>query len=255
LSDGLSFCRAIYKGSSINFKRVKLYDVVEIKDFCFALINGLYFSKPNFLIRVMILNDLPKVLFTNIDTLIGKPEDHLTLSEKLAKIASRARSVEVPKTAVPPMVAIEKGEEIKANPEAVPVPEQKIEEEKIYDLKDLNEKIQKWRIKVRVVKKCEKKSCRGGEGSMQTIQLVDKNGTEIEALLFNDAIREKGDLLADGNVYIIRDGQIRTKNKQFSTITSNLVLYLNWKTAILPQPDDPNIPLKVYFFLTISLTF
>eukprot|EP01022_Parablepharisma_sp_SALTPOND_P033055 TRINITY_DN88106_c1_g1_i1.p13 TRINITY_DN88106_c1_g1~~TRINITY_DN88106_c1_g1_i1.p13 ORF type:complete len:210 (-),score=34.85 TRINITY_DN88106_c1_g1_i1:1064-1693(-) len=182
----------------------------------------------------MVLNSLPKVLYTNLHAVIGKPEEYLAMAFKLAKIALRSVDATIPKTAVAPLVAPE------GKAQSAP------EEDKILEVRELVEKMTKWKIKVRVMKKCEKKSCRGGEGAMQTIQLVDKNGTEIEALLFDDAINEKGGVLTEGNVYYIKDGLIKPKNKLYSTINNNLVLYLNWKTSIIPTADDPSIPNKVY---------
>ncbi len=185
----------------------------------------------------MVLGTIPRVAFTGLTSAIGRPEEYLAMALKLTRMVVRKVDASIPSSAAAPGPEVSVGAKPAEGAEEAP---------KLMDVKDLAEKMAKWMIKVRVTKKCEKKSCRRGEGLMQTIQLVDRNGTEVEALLFDDAVNEKGDALVEGKVYFIRNGNIKPKNKLFSTINNNLVLYLNWRTGILPADNDPAIPSKVY---------
>ena len=67
-------------------------------------------------------------------------------------------------------------------------------------LRDLKTDMTKWGIKVRVTKKHEVKSCKGGAGHMQILTLLDHNNTEIQATFFDDSILKISETMTEGKV-------------------------------------------------------
>ena len=75
-----------------------------------------------------------------------------------------------------------------------------------------------WRIKAKVTRKYPIKhwSNHKTNGKVLTIDLIDKDGSEIQAAFFNDAA-EKFDIL-EGKTYLMSGGKLKIANKKFTTI-------------------------------------
>ncbi len=145
----------------------------------------------------MILSTLPPVLYTGLKQVIGKPEDYLAMVLKFAKIAVRKVDSTIPASAQ--LLSVDS---TKSLPAGIVQQAAKEEELPLVALKDLTEQSVKWRIKVRLTKKGDRKPCRKGESIMQNLQFADRDGTEMPALLFGDIVVEKGESLVEGQVRI-----------------------------------------------------
>lgn len=74
-----------------------------------------------------------------------------------------------------------------------------------------------WKLKARILKKNEIKQYKNakGEGSFFTIEIMDKNLTEISCTFFNSASDKWFDFLVEGNMYIFSGGVIKENNSRY----------------------------------------
>ena len=74
-----------------------------------------------------------------------------------------------------------------------------------------------WKIKARVLKKNEIKQYKTakGEGSFFSIEIMDRNQTEINCSFFNAGCDKWFDYLNEGNIYIFSGGLIRENNSRY----------------------------------------
>ena len=167
----------------------------------------------------MLINKCPKVTNSNLPKIIGQPEDYAKMALKLALENRQRVNATIPgDKAVPEAKKAQeedkkediKNEDNKKSPEEdtkvakppriSPSASKPIDTGIITPLKELKKDMNKWTIKVRVVKKHDNKPCKKGAGVMQKIDFVDKEGTSISALLFDDSISKLGEQLKEGKV-------------------------------------------------------
>ena len=74
-----------------------------------------------------------------------------------------------------------------------------------------------WRIKARVLKKNDIKQYKNqkGEGCFFTIELMDKNQTEISCSFFNAGCEKWFDFLEEGRMFVFSGGQIKENNSRY----------------------------------------
>jgi replication factor A1 len=100
-----------------------------------------------------------------------------------------------------------------------------------------------WKIKARIVKKYDKKewSNAKGNGVLLNIDLMDKEGTMIQATFFNDAALKFDEILKPNQVYLFSNGQIKMANKKFSSIKNDHCITFDINAEIEPADDDKQI--------------
>ncbi len=185
----------------------------------------------------MMLAKTPKVQHTSILRVIGKPEDFGKMVMRSAMENKRLVDVRIPGQGPAPK-SDEKFVKANSKPDVEVTP-----------LKDLTREMTKWMVKVRLAKKHDLKSCKGGEGRMQRIDLIDAESTEISAMLFDDAIASTGESLVEGKVYYIIDGKVRVWKGQNKGAGSELTIFFDKRTKVRPAEDDKTIPFSVYHFV------
>ena len=101
-----------------------------------------------------------------------------------------------------------------------------------------------WRVKVRLTKKSEKKSWKNsrGEGYLVNLDLIDAEGSQIQAILFKDMADKYYDILVEGNVYTIEHGTIKEQSGRYSSIRNDFCLVLDRFSDIKDYFDDESIP-------------
>ena len=79
--------------------------------------------------------------------------------------------------------------------------------------------ISRWTIKVRVTKKMDIRTWSNarGEGKLFCVHLIDESG-EIKATAFNEQCDKFYDMLEENKVYYISQAQLKTANKQYSSL-------------------------------------
>eukprot|EP01112_Ceratiomyxa_fruticulosa_P011541 TRINITY_DN3134_c0_g1_i3.p1 TRINITY_DN3134_c0_g1~~TRINITY_DN3134_c0_g1_i3.p1 ORF type:complete len:699 (+),score=161.52 TRINITY_DN3134_c0_g1_i3:175-2097(+) len=134
--------------------------------------------------------------------------------------------------------------------------EQDLATTNILPIKLLNPYQSSWTIKARVTNKSAVRTFKNakGEGKFFSIDLIDTQGGEIRATLFNDNADKWNETLQAGQVYFISKGTVKfVTNKSFSTINNEYELTLDARTTIQKCHDDTaNIPFLKYNFLSID---
>jgi len=74
-----------------------------------------------------------------------------------------------------------------------------------------------WKVKARILKKNDIKQYKTakGEGCFFTIDIMDRNLTEISCSLFNAGCEKWFDFLNEGSIYIFSGGQIKENNSRY----------------------------------------
>lgn len=74
-----------------------------------------------------------------------------------------------------------------------------------------------WKIKARILKKNDIKQYKNakGEGCLFSIEIMDKNQTEISCSFFNNGCDKWFDFLNEGNIYIFSGGYIKDNNSRY----------------------------------------
>lgn len=86
-----------------------------------------------------------------------------------------------------------------------------------------------WTIKARLTNKAPKRSFNrdGMAKSVFNIEVVDDQGTSIEATLWGDFADKYYDMLQEGKVYYISRGKVRPANKNFATVRNDYTINLD----------------------------
>ena len=83
-------------------------------------------------------------------------------------------------------------------------------------IKAINQFSTDWRIKARIVKKGMRHYVNArGEGDILNVELIDREGTQIAASMFNDYAFKYEPILKENKVYIFSGGQVKMANKRF----------------------------------------
>lgn len=74
-----------------------------------------------------------------------------------------------------------------------------------------------WRIKARILKKNDIRQYKNvkGEGSFFSIEIMDKNQTEISCTFFNASCEKWFDFLVEGNLYIFSGGIVKENTSRY----------------------------------------
>jgi len=123
-----------------------------------------------------------------------------------------------------------------------------------YPIALLNPYQQKWVIKARVTVKTPMKEWKNqkGEGKLFSVDLLDQSG-EIRATAFNEAVDKFFNLLEVGKSYYISRCQLKTANKQYSSLNNPYEMQLDVHTEIaLCTNDSGEIPKPSFRFIKIG---
>lgn len=110
---------------------------------------------------------------------------------------------------------------------------------KIFSISSLNPYQNKWSIKARVTNKSSIRTWSNarGEGRLFSIDLIDQSG-EIKASLFNEQCDKFYDTIQPDKVYLISKAQLKTANKQYSTLDNDYEMTFNNETLVEPCEED-----------------
>jgi len=126
-------------------------------------------------------------------------------------------------------------------------------DQNIQPVSSLNPYQSSWRIKVRVTKKDTMRHYHNqkGDGKLFGLDLLDKEGTEIRAVCFNETADKFYGVFEKDKVYLISRGSVRLARKGFSHITNDYSITLNNDSEVV-QVEDHEILSQKYNFVAIA---
>ena len=71
------------------------------------------------------------------------------------------------------------------------------------------------------------------EARLLTFDLVDKNGFQMQAAIFDDTIEKFSPVLKEGNIYYIKGGYAKFNDKRYTSIKTDYKLIFDFKTQIM----------------------
>eukprot|EP00347_Sterkiella_histriomuscorum_P012018 403370207 len=117
----------------------------------------------------------------------------------------------------------------------------------------LNNFTKDWKIKARVIQKGQKKEWRNakGEGVLLNADLIDHEGTQIQATFFGEAAHKYDQMLHENHVYLFSNGQVKIANKKFTSIKNDHCLTFDQNAEISEVQDDNQIKSQGFSFVTL----
>lgn len=107
-------------------------------------------------------------------------------------------------------------------------------------IKLLNTFVSDWKIKARVTKKAPIRTWNNakGTGKILNIDLLDRQGTGIQATFFNDAAEKYNELIEHGKLYLFSNGYVKMANKRFTSINNDFCLTFDKRIHLEPCEED-----------------
>ena len=111
-----------------------------------------------------------------------------------------------------------------------------------------------WKIKARVTKKHNKKTWKNnrGQGTLLNVELIDSQGTQIQATFFNDQADSYENKLVENKVYLFANGQVKMANQKYTSIKNDYSIVFDKQSEIEEADDDSSIKTQGFCFTTIE---
>lgn len=126
----------------------------------------------------------------------------------------------------------------------------------VVPVSSLNPYISKWTIRARVTVKGDIRrwSNDRGEGCLFSVDLLDKDGGEIKATFFKDAVDQFYDKMHEGSVYLLGNGRLKLANRKFTSINNDYEINFGTDANIIHDTvdGDATIEMVKYNFKTID---
>ena len=121
-------------------------------------------------------------------------------------------------------------------------------------IKSLNTFLFDWKIKARVTKKHNKKTWKNsrGQGTLLNVELIDNQGTQIQATFFNDQADHYENRLVENRVYLFANGQVKMANQKYTSIKNDYSIVFDKQSEIEEVDDDASIQNRGFCFTTIQ---
>ncbi|KAI3857868.1 hypothetical protein MKX03_004970, partial [Papaver bracteatum] len=110
---------------------------------------------------------------------------------------------------------------------------------RVHPLVSMNPYQGNWTIKVQLTSKGNLRTYKNarGEGCVFNVELIDQDGTQIQATMFNEDVNKFYNKFELGKVYYISKGTLKVANKQFKTVQNDYEMTLN-ENSELEEIDD-----------------
>lgn len=121
-------------------------------------------------------------------------------------------------------------------------------------IKHLNQFTADWVIKARIIKKAQLREWKNpkSSGTLLNFDLVDLEGTQIQATAFNEAATAMDAIIEQNNVYTFKSGMVKLANKRFTSIKHDFCLTFSKDSVVEPCCDDDNIGSIAFNFTELS---
>ncbi|KAK9812826.1 hypothetical protein WJX72_004357 [[Myrmecia] bisecta] len=100
-----------------------------------------------------------------------------------------------------------------------------------------------WTIKARLVSKAPKRTFNrntGGVGSVFSVELVDDQGTQIEASLWQELADKYYDTLQEGKVYYFSKGKVKPADKRYSNVRNEYMINFD-AGSVIEESEDQDV--------------
>ena len=84
------------------------------------------------------------------------------------------------------------------------------------------------------------------------VDLIDKEGTQIQATFFGDAVYKFAPILKENKVFLLANGQVKIANKKFTSIKNDYCLTFDMNGDIQEVEDDAQIKKQGFAFVGIK---
>ncbi|XP_077995285.1 replication protein A 70 kDa DNA-binding subunit-like isoform X1 [Glandiceps talaboti] len=110
---------------------------------------------------------------------------------------------------------------------------------KVFPIASLTPYQNRWTIRARVTNKSKIRNWSNsrGEGCLFSMDLID-DSAEIRATAFNDQCKKYHDMVEVGKVYFITRGNLKTANRQYTSIKNDYEMSFNNETQLMPCEDQ-----------------
>ena len=104
----------------------------------------------------------------------------------------------------------------------------------------------RWRIKVRVTKKGEKRSWKSekGQGTLLNVELIDEEGTMIQGTFFQEIADKFFDQVKENAVYLMTGGVVKPASPKFAAIKHEYCIVFDKNTEITEIDDDGSVTME-----------
>lgn len=127
-------------------------------------------------------------------------------------------------------------------------------EQQYTPIKSLNTFLFDWKIKARITKKHQKKQWKNakGQGSLLNIELLDSQGTQIQATFFNDQAEKYDEFLKENSIYLFSNGTVKIANQKYTSIKNDHCIVFDRNSEIVESDDTDMISNQGFCFTTIE---
>ena len=84
------------------------------------------------------------------------------------------------------------------------------------------------------------------------MELMDKEGTQIQATFFNEAVTKFGDIIEENKVYLFCNGNVKIANKKFTSCKNDYCLNFDANAEVTEAADDKMIKNVGFSFINIQ---
>lgn len=97
-----------------------------------------------------------------------------------------------------------------------------------------------WVIKAKVSRKYPLRSFtrNGNDNKVMTIELIDDQGSQIQATFWRQAVDKYADVILEGKVFVFSRFQVKPANKQYSNVKNDYEMHLDNRTEIKECEDQ-----------------
>ncbi len=119
-------------------------------------------------------------------------------------------------------------EELRMTPSAMPGGR------RVQSIESLNPYLPSWTIRARITRKSDLRSLPNREDDIKlfNLELIDEDGTSIEATLWRDVAVKLYDTFEEGKVYYISKGGLKPANKRYSSVKNDYELTITDRTVV-----------------------
>ena len=229
ISDSLEFTQCLLRNSTEEMQGLK-YAVIFLKDYQLITVEG---------VLLLLIIDFEVVSTPGI--VLGKPQ----LVEYKSDLPTQVKNItydleEIAKKKIPTPTSSAK---------------KQVDSEDLYaPIRALSLTNSDWTIKARVIQKSTMRNYTNmkGPGKVFNCVLMDSCKDEIQGTFFNQAADRFYDMLIQGHVYSFSGGYIKSSNRRFSVIDSDIEISFEKNSMITELADDGRIATVGYNFVPID---
>jgi replication factor A1 len=118
----------------------------------------------------------------------------------------------------------------------------------------LNPYSNRWSFKARITNKGDKRSWNNakGSGTLFSIDVLDKEGSDIKGTFFKESCEKFYPLLQQGHVYVFSGGKLKIASKQYNNTSNQYEITFDQNTTITEVQEDSSIKSVNFNFVKLN---